>query len=347
MGTLLERWHEETQSAWLYDRLASCEPQPAQAELYKQLAHTARQQAGILEGDVKQAGMVLPAFQPTARARMVAGLARASTPERIKPMLAALKIRGLSAYGRGHAMPTKVDGIGARHKRAGSGGTLRAAVFGVNDGLVSNASLVLGVAGATAEIATTGGSNAVVIAGIAGMLAGAFSMAAGEWISVRTQTELWEHQIGEEREELERYPEAEAEELALIYAARGMKLDAARALALELVQDKERALDALSREELGLDPNELGSPWGAALWSFLSFTLGSLIPLVPWLLWDGALALRVSIAAAAVTLFLVGAATSLFSGRNLYYGGLRMLTIGAAAGAATWMIGSLLGASVG
>ena len=319
MGTPLERWHEETQSAWLYDRLASCEPQAAQAELYKQLAHTAREQAGILEGDVKQAGMVLPAFQPTPRARLVAWLARASTPERIKPMLAALKVRGLSAYGRGHAMPTKVDGIGARHKRAGSGGTLRAAVFGVNDGLVSNASLVLGVAGATAEAATTGGSNAVVIAGIAGMLAGAFSMAAGEWISVRTQTELWEHQIGEEREELERYPEAEAEELALIYAARGMNLDAARALSLELVQDKDRALDALSRDVAVLVRR------GA----------------------HGALALRVSIAAAAVTLFLVGAATSLFSGRNLYYGGLRMLTIGAAAGAATWVIGSLLGASVG
>jgi VIT1/CCC1 family predicted Fe2+/Mn2+ transporter len=178
------------------------------------------------------------------------------------------------------------------------------------------------------------------------MLAGAFSMAAGEWISVRTQTELWQGQIAEERDELERYPEAEAEELALIYHARGFELEAARSMARELVKDQERALVVLSREELGLDPDELGSPMAAALWSFGSFCLGSLVPLLPWLLASGTVALWSSIAAAAVVLFLVGAATSLFSGRNLAFGGARMLAIGAAAGAATWAIGSWLGASV-
>lgn len=342
MSSPLERWHEETQAAWIYDSLARSERDPARSAMFAGLAKAAREQAAILEGDVKQAGGALPVFVPQTRARFVASLAGLFGVERTKQMLAAVKVRGMAAYKKGHAMPTTVDGIGARHKRAGSGGTLRAAVFGVNDGLVSNASLVLGVAGATAA----GDSRAIVVAGVAGMLAGAFSMAAGEWISVRTQTELWEHQIGEEREELERYPEAEAEELALIYAARGMDLEAARKLTAELVKDKEHALEVLSREELGLDPDELGSPWGAALWSFLSFTLGSLVPLVPFLLMDGTSALRVAVAAAAIVLFLVGAATSLFSGRNAFFGGLRMLLIGSAAGAATWLIGSWLGTSV-
>lgn len=342
MSSPLERWQEETQAAWIYDSLAKSERDATKSAMFAGLAKAAREQAAILEGDVKQAGGALPVFVPQTRARFVASLAGVLGVDRTKQMLAAVKVRGMAAYRKGHAMPTTVDGIGARHKRAGAGGTLRAAVFGVNDGLVSNASLVLGVAGATAG----GDSRAIVVAGVAGMLAGAFSMAAGEWISVRTQTELWEHQIGEEREELERYPEAEAEELALIYAARGMDLDAARKLTRELVKDKEHALEVLSREELGLDPDELGSPFGAALWSFLSFTIGSLVPLVPFLVADGDAALRAAVIAAAIVLFLVGGATSLFSGRNALFGGVRMLLIGSAAGAATWLIGSWLGTSV-
>ncbi|MEY2746036.1 MAG: hypothetical protein RL112_1078 [Planctomycetota bacterium] len=338
-----ERWSEEAQSAWIYDQLARSEGDPAKQRLFGELAKAARHQVGILAGDLRASGAATPAFRPSARARLAAWTAARLGVERSKSLLAALKVRGLSTYGAGHARPVAVESIGARHKRAGSGGTLRAAVFGVNDGLVSNASLVLGVAGATAHASD---SSAVVVAGVAGMLAGAFSMAAGEWISVRTQTELWEGQIAEERDELERYPAEEAEELALIYHARGFELEAARAMARELVKDKERALATLSREELGLDPDELGSPLAAAGWSFGSFCIGSLVPLVPWLVADGDLALWSSIAAAAVVLFLVGAATSLFSGRNLAFGGLRMLAIGAAAGAATWLIGGWLGASV-
>ena len=342
MERIVERWSEETQSAWIYEQLARSEPDASKRELFAELAKAAHQQAGLLATELRASGADTPGFQPSMRARFVAWTAARLGVERSKALLAASKVRGLSTYGAGHASVVSVEAIGARHKRTGSGGTLRAAVFGINDGLVSNASLVLGVAGATTHAAD---SSAVVVAGVAGMLAGAFSMAAGEWISVRTQTELWEGQIAEERDELERYPAEEAEELALIYHARGFELEAARAMARELVKDKERALATLSREELGLDPDELGSPLAAG-WSFGSFCIGSLVPLVPWLVADGDLALWSSIAAAAVVLFLVGAATSLFSGRNLAFGGLRMLAIGAAAGAATWLIGTWLGTSV-
>jgi vacuolar iron transporter family protein len=192
----------------------------------------------------------------------------------------------------------------------------------------------------------TGDARVIVATGIAGLLAGAFSMAAGEYISVRSQRELFEFQIGEEREELERYPEEEAEELALIYAARGVPLADARALTHKLVLDKEKMLDTLAREELGLNPAELGSPWHAALASFLAFALGALVPLVPFVLHAGAQPLGWAVGLSSVCLFAVGAALSLFSGRNALFGGARMLLIGAAAGAATFGIGRLIGVSV-
>jgi VIT1/CCC1 family predicted Fe2+/Mn2+ transporter len=237
-------------------------------------------------------------------------------------------------------MPTSVAQVGARHKGHG-GGNLRAAVFGVNDGLVSNTSLIMGVAGAAAS------ADMVLTSGIAGLLAGALSMAAGEYVSMRSQREMFEYQIGLERDELKEYPEEEAEELALIYQARGMQLDEARRVSRELVKNETSALDTLAREELGLNPDDLGSPWGAAVYSFLAFSLGAIVPLVPFVL-GLPLQSAVTIAAftAGVALFGVGAALSLFTGRNAAAGGLRMVLIGGGAGVATWVIGSLLGAAI-
>jgi VIT1/CCC1 family predicted Fe2+/Mn2+ transporter len=186
----------------------------------------------------------------------------------------------------------------------------------------------------------------LVTTGIAGLLAGAFSMASGEYISVRSQRELFEFQIGEEREELERYPEEEAEELALIYAARGVPLQDARTLTQKLVLDKEKMLDTLAREELGLNPAQLGSPWGAALSSFVAFAAGALVPLAPFVLRIDATPLPWAVGFSGVSLFAVGAVLSLFSGRNALFGGARMLLIGAAAGAATFGIGKLIGVSI-
>ncbi len=338
--TGLQSWREEKQSAWLYRALADCEPDPRVAELFRALATAAERQAGTWA-----AGAAMPPFVPPARVRIAAALARVLGPRRVKPMLAALKVRGLSVYdsrsATGHLMPQSVSEVGRRHKGHG-GSNLRAAVFGVNDGLVSNTSLIMGVAGASA------GVDFVVTSGVAGLLAGALSMAAGEYVSVRSQREMFEYQIGLERDELDEYPEEEAEELALIYAARGMEIDEARRITRELVKNPDAALDALAREELGLNPDDLGSPWGAAKFSFLAFAAGAALPLLPFL---AGLPLERAILTAAgiagIALFGVGAALSLFTGRNALPGGLRMMLIGGGAGVVTWLIGRLLGAALG
>lgn len=337
VATIRTRWFEERQAEWLYGAVAAAEPDPDKRATFAQLAEAARTQAGILAGELSE----VPAFAPPMRARVVARLVRRFGPRRMRRVLAAMKVRGLSIYDgpiAGHPMPTSSDEVGARHRRSG-GGTLRAAVFGVNDGLVSNTSLILGVAGA-------GGTHGMVLlSGLAGLLAGAFSMAAGEYISMRSQREMFEYQIAQERDELTRYPDEEAEELALIYAARGVPLDAARQVAKALVANPDQALATLAREELGLDPEELGSPWGAAGSSFAAFAAGAILPLAPFALGAGA-ALPIAIGLAGVSLAAVGAVLSLFSGRNAVYGGARMLVIGALAGAATYGIGQLIGVSV-
>jgi VIT1/CCC1 family predicted Fe2+/Mn2+ transporter len=339
----LERWHEEAQAAWVYRALAAREADARRRELFLGLAEKADEQAAILLGDVKRDRREAPPFRPSLRARVVVALTARLGVARTRTMLAAIKVRGMSALEAprvGHAMPVSVAEVGGRHRGAGAGGALRAAVFGANDGLVSNASLILGFAGASAEPRT------VLLAGVAGLLAGAFSMAAGEWVSVRSQRELYEHQIAEERDELARYPAEEAEELALIYAARGVPHEEARALARRLIADPEHALDTLAREELGLNPDNLGSPGAAALSSFAAFASGALVPLVPFLV---RLEPRVGWASAlsGLSLFALGAAISLFSGKGALRGGLRMLAIGAAAGAATFVIGRLLGVGLG
>jgi VIT1/CCC1 family predicted Fe2+/Mn2+ transporter len=187
----------------------------------------------------------------------------------------------------------------------------------------------------------------IMLAGIAGLLAGAFSMAAGEYLSVRSQREMYEYQIGLERDELEQYPAEEAAELALIFQAKGLEREEARRLSEKLIADPDQALDTLTREELGLNPDELGSPWGAALFSFFSFASGALLPLLPFLVTTGAPALFSAMGMTAVALFAVGAALSLFTGRHALTGGLRMLAIGSAAGGATYLIGKALGVSLG
>jgi VIT1/CCC1 family predicted Fe2+/Mn2+ transporter len=341
--TPLDHWCDEKQSALLYRVLAEAEKGTPREALFADLAGAAEAQAAIWARAASRAGEALPAFAPGLRVRIAARLIRLFGPRRIRPVLAAMKVRGLSVYsGRapGHEMPTRIEDVGARHSGAGSGGNLRAAVFGVNDGLVSNASLILGVAGASSQ------SDVILLSGIAGLLAGAFSMAAGEYVSVRSQRELFESQIGLERDELAEYPREEAAELALIYAARGVPRPEAQAMAERIIADPARALDTLAREELGLNPDELGSPAGAALFSFGSFAIGATIPLAPFLFLAGRPALSLSIGLAALSLFSVGATLSLFTGTRALWGGLRMLLLGGAAGAATFGIGWLLGVSV-
>jgi len=305
----------------------------------------AESQAKIWADNLRKEGGAVPAaYEPDMRSRIIAALTRRFGPRSTRSLLTAMKVRGMSLYAVSdprHFVPGAKSGGEGRHRGLSGGGNLRAAVFGVNDGLVSNASLILGVAGAAADI------GVIVLSGIAGLLAGAFSMAAGEYVSVRSQREMYEYQIGLEADELEQYPEEEAGELALIYEARGIPHDTAKKMADDIIADPDRALDALAREELGLNPDELGSPWGAAISSFLAFAVGAMIPLVPFLVLAHHGALPISIGLTAIALFSVGATLSLFIGRGAITGGLRMLLIGGGAGALTFLIGRMLGVAMG
>ena len=343
----LVSWTEEQRSAFLYRACAEAEAGTRQGEMFARLAGEAEAQAAIWRAQITARGHPPPApFAPDARTRLVARLVRAAGPRRLKSVLAAMKVRGMAIYSgaahnAGHGVPLAGATAEHRHRALRSGGNLRAAVFGVNDGLVSNASLILGVAGASAD------PQVVLLTGVAGMSAGAFAMAAGEYVSVRSQRELFEHQIALERDELAQYPEAEAQELALIYAAKGLPLKEATRLAQTIIADPEHALDTLAREELGLNPDELGSPWGAAISSFLSFAAGALLPLSPFIFAPGPNALPIAIGVTALTLFGVGALLSLFTGRNTLYSGARMLLLGALAGGVTFLVGRAAGVALG
>ncbi len=335
--TGVDNWYHEKESAWLYHRVAAAEPDPRKSRLFLQLAAAAEDQATKWRSGGELS------FTPSLRARIVARLIRRFGPRSLRPVLAAMKLRGLSVYSApsGHAMPTSLSEVGARH-RSSLGGNLRASVFGVNDGLLSNASLVLGVAGAGAA------NGYVLMTGVAGLLAGALSMAAGEYVSVRTQREMYEYQIALERDEVAEYPEEEAEELALIYEARGVEIEQARALSRSLLSRPEQALDVLSREELGLNPDDLGSPWGAATSSFLAFAAGAALPLLPFIVRVPVIGpLTSTIILTALALFGIGLVLSLFTGRDALRGALRMVLIGGGAGIVSFAVGKLLGVALG
>jgi VIT1/CCC1 family predicted Fe2+/Mn2+ transporter len=262
-----------------------------------------------------------------------------------------MKVRGLSIYRSGPALTAATDaetalvaatapGAEKWHRAQQGGGALRAAVFGVNDGLVSNASLIVGVAAAGAD------PHGVVIAGFSGLLAGSLSMATGEYVSVKTQRELLEHQIALEQHELDTMPEEEIGELALIYEAKGLSAEAARSVASRLIADPKQGLDTLAREELGLNPSDLVSPVSAALASFASFAAGAVIPLAPFLLPTQQPGLWGSLLAMEAGLLIVGGLMSLFTGRSVLWSAVRMALLGSAAAAATFVIGRLLGVAV-
>lgn len=343
----------ELTAAYLYRVVAEREAEPRRKRLFEQLAGEAEQQAEHWRRELGSRGIAETTFEPPFRARVIAALVRLFGPRRLMHALTAMKVRGMTVYrsagfqgaittAGARGLPPRHDEVGESHRSGdGATGSLRAAIFGVNDGLVSNASLILGVAGSGAD------QRGILLAGVAGMLAGAFSMAAGEWVSVRSQREMFEHQIALEKAELEEYPEEEAGELAMIFEARGIPPEEARQTADHLIADPRRALDALTREELGLNPGDLGSPIGAASSSFVAFGFGSVIPLLPFIAAPGGNAVGISIALSVLALLAVGAAISLFTGRSAIAGALRMLAIGSAAGAATWGIGRLLGVTLG
>jgi VIT1/CCC1 family predicted Fe2+/Mn2+ transporter len=361
-------WQDEIESAALYAALAEVERQPNVAEVYRRLAAVEDEHARFWEAQLVSEGKLPPPRQLGWRTRVLIGLARRFGPAFVLPTVGGLErmdSRGYKAQpeSRSSALPGQersharvlqsiiggtrggLEGsalaqLEGRH-RASSGNALRAAVLGASDGLLSNFSLVMGVAGAE----TSG--RAVLVAGLAGLLAGAFSMALGEWISVQSSRELYERQIGIEQAELEQNPAEEQEELALIYQAKGLPEGEARALAARLIADRPAALDALAREELGVDPEELGgSAWEAAISSFVLFAIGAIVPVLPFLFTTGLSAVAISVAASALGLFGIGAAITLLTGRSIWFSGMRQVIIGLAAAGITFGIGRLIGVSL-
>jgi vacuolar iron transporter family protein len=358
----------EVDSAALYRAMAEAEPDPRLAEVYRRLAAVEEAHAEFWRNQLARIGARAPARRPGWRTRSLAWLARRFGPQFVLPTLSALERRdsgqydaqpeavagGLPMAERSHnriveamaaAPPSGVPGsalarLEGRHRAGGN--ALRAAVLGANDGLVSNLSLVMGVAGAAVP------GRTILLTGLAGLVAGACSMAMGEWLSVTSARELNQRQIDLEADELRRMPEEEKEEMVLIYQAKGLDETAAQALAERLMANRDVALDTLVREELGIDPDELGgSPWSAAAASFGLFALGAIFPVAPFFWLGGTAALAASLALGGLALLLIGAGTSLFTGRNLLFSAARQLAIGFAAAAVTYTIGRLVGVSLG
>jgi VIT1/CCC1 family predicted Fe2+/Mn2+ transporter len=239
-----------------------------------------------------------------------------------------------------HAGSGSDIGRNERWHRTGQSGTLRAVIFGVSDGLVSNTSLVMGITGASPD------PHFILLAGIAGLLAGSFSMAAGEYISMQSQRELYERQIALERAEMEAMPDEEQAELAAIYKTKGFTEDEAARVAARLFRDPEAALDTLIREELGLDPDQLGSPWGAAFGSLVAFAAGAVVPVLPYLVASGGPAFVTSLGLSLVAMFVVGIGISLLTGRSALFSGARQVGIGVLAATVTFLVGRLIGVAV-
>ena len=369
----------------LYERLAGIERDPVRAHAFRSIAANERRHAEVWAARLREAGVRQPeASAPRWRVRFVLLMARLLGTHSVSGLVKAMEgdeealyeaedgpeMAAIAADEREHAAiwkrldagmpgvepvpaPPAGDGRAAaarrattrdhdeRWHRAGQTGTLRAAVFGVNDGLVSSLALVMGIAGASQD------NRIIVLAGVAGLLAGAFSMAAGEYISMQSQRELVQRQIELEREELRIMPEIEQQELATIFRAKGLSQAEAELVAARLMEDPERALDTKVREELGLDPAQLGSPWGAGGYSFITFGVGAFVPLVPFLVTTGLPAVIASVVLSLGALFAVGALVSIITGRSTLFSGLRQAAIGGAAALVTYTAGSLLGVQLG
>jgi VIT1/CCC1 family predicted Fe2+/Mn2+ transporter len=365
----VRRWREllagERDAAALYSRLAEAETGERQ-QIFGELAAIERKHAAHWEAQLREAGAEVPApGRPSLRTRLLGAAAGRLSVETVLPLIERAEradagmyddepdaAPGMAADERSHArtLAHLIDGgkpdpaaqIRRRERwhRGDRSGALRATVFGVSDGLVSNTALVMGFAGSGVSRTVT------LLAGIAGLLAGSFSMAAGEYISMSSQREMYEREISLERAELEEKPDEERAELALIYRAKGLSRPEAERLADQIMDDREVALDTLAREELGLDPGELGSPWVAAVSSLLSFAVGALVVVIPYLIGSGTAALLTAIGLALAAMFGVGATIGALNGRSAIRMGLRQMLTGALAAAVTYGVGHLIGARV-
>jgi VIT1/CCC1 family predicted Fe2+/Mn2+ transporter len=337
----------ERDNAALYDNLAELASDARLGRAYRRIADGERANAQFWEERLRQMGASVPPSRTGARVRILTWFARQFGTEFVMPTVVRLE----------HAdhLPTPVDRSGHRdhflepkapttrsgRHRTQSGNTLRAAVLGANDGLVSNASLVMGMVGAAS------GDHAILLAGFAGLVAGACSMALGEWLSVNSSREFYQAQIAAHAERLAVAPEDGTQSLAGIYREKGMEPRTAEALAEQISERPRTALDTLVREDLGIDPDELGgSAYGAAISSFCLFALGALFPVMPYLFLHGHTAFLASMGSTAAGLALIGMGTALFTGRSMAFSIARQLAITAAAAAITYTVGHVLGGAL-
>ena len=362
-----ENLQGEVDAIALYSLLQEKEQSRAVKDFYIKMVDVESVHASVWRERLTAAGVATEGMGPGWRTRVLMFIADHFGPSLVVPTIAEREAADQAMYDdqpealarmpgdeRSHARLFRelaagkgVEGgaiarIEGRHRGSG-GNQLRAAVLGANDGLVSNLSISMGVAGASS------GGHAVLIAGIAGMMAGALSMAIGEWLSVQSARELYAHQVKVEREELLMVPDEEEEELTLIYQSKGLTADQARLMSKSIVGgDLGRAVDTLAREELGIDPDELGgSAWVAALTSFFLFAAGAVVPLLPFFFASGIGAVVVSIIVSAVALMLVGAAITIVTGSSVLRTGGRQVLLGLFAAAVTFGLGTLVGHAVG
>jgi len=361
----LQNLADERDGAALYEGLARLEKNPERSKSFAELALGERRHAEIWLRKLQKEGADVPEDRPSARIRAMLWLARRLGTAAVLPYVVEAEAGDADKYSRqgGDAAPLAEEerahqavltGLGQgqplearaaiavreRWHRGGRAGSIRAAVFGMNDGLVSNLSLVLGVAGAGAE------PRALVVTGLAGLLAGSFSMAVGEYTSVASQRDILKRQVELERREISEAPEEEAAELALILKQKGLSTEQASRTAVELLKRPEQALDTLVREELGLDPSDLGSPWGAASSSFVMFAIGASIPLLPFLFLRERPAVVAAAAASGLVLAAVGSLVGFLSGTPAWKAAGRMVLLAALAACATGIVGKLFGAMV-
>lgn len=360
---------EEVDGLFIYERLAEAEADESLRDVYHRLAEAEVRHLNLWREQLRLAGVDDTPPTPSTRARLLMWVARRFGPDLVLPIIKSFERSATNMYtgntiaeqaglpqdessharvfdaisrGSGRGVQGSIIGrIETRHRALGGGNALRAAVLGANDGLVSNLALVAGFAGAGP------GRDAILLAGVAGLLAGASSMALGEWISVTSSREAAEAQIEAEREELRLDPDAERDELALIYQAKGLPQAEAEALANVLLKDPEHALATLAREELGIVPEELGSPWAAATTSFILFGIGAIIPVIPFFFGEGNAFVLASALASGLGLFGLGAGITLLTGRPLWRSGIRQVALGLTAAALTYVVGSVIGGVTG
>ena len=363
----LQNLIDERDGAALYEGLARYEKDKEKARSFLEIAEAERRHAEIWRKKLEKEGVAIPHDRPSSRIRALVWLARRLGTAAVVPMVLDAEAGDAEKYdaqggeataiadeerahrrtlvGLSRGEPTDArELIASRerwHRSSKSAGSIRAAIFGMNDGLLSNLSLILGVAGAGVEPRT------VVVTGFAGLLAGAFSMAVGEYTSVASQRDLLARQVALEKREIDEAPEEEAAELALIFKQKGLSTEQASRTAAELLKNPESAADTLVREELGLDPNDLGSPMGAAVSSFAMFSVGAFLPLIPFLATTGTLAVVLSASVAFAVLATVGGLVGFLSGTPVWRSAFRTAGLGAIAASVTYGVGRIFGATVG